>query len=193
MIINMTEKRSSLADFKKENLALKREIKNLKSLVWLDFLTRVYNRQAFYNLIKASCREISFAKKHRNRRRGISEFSLILFDIDDFKKYNDEHGHLSGDRILKKTAALIKNSVREMDLVARWGGEEFVAILRGTKSAQAKRKAEFILSEARKKLPVTLSAGLAQSNPKYTPAEMFKKADRALYRAKRLGKDRVAG
>jgi len=183
----------NIINLQKENLALKREIKNLKSLVWLDFLTRVYNRQAFYNLIKASCREISFAKKHRNRRQTISEFSLILFDIDDFKKYNDKHGHQSGDKILKKTAALIKNSVREMDLVARWGGEEFAVILRGTKLAQAKRKAEFVLGEARENLPITLSAGLAQSNPKFTPAEMFKKADRALYRAKRLGKDRVAG
>lgn len=183
----------TIKDLKKENEELRREVKKLKAAVWIDFLTQIFNRQAFYGFMKDACKEVIGEKKHPGRRKQISQFSLLLADIDDFKKFNDEHGHLYGDKILKKTAKLLKDSIRELDVVARWGGEEFIVILRGTKISQARRKAEFIVAQAQKRLPITLSIGVAQSDAKLSATQMFKKADVALYRAKRLGKNRVAG
>jgi diguanylate cyclase (GGDEF)-like protein len=183
----------TIKELKKENEELRREVKKLKAAVWIDFLTQIFNRQAFYGLMKAACKEVAGEKKHPRRRHEVSQFSLLLIDIDDFKKLNDERGHLYGDKILRKTAQLLKDCVREFDVVARWGGEEFIIILRGTKISQARRKAEFMVEQARKRLPITISIGVTQSSPKLSPAQMFKKADIALYRAKRLGKNRVAG
>jgi len=178
-------------DLSQENERLRQENKKLKATVWIDFLTKVANRQAFHCLFKAAFKEVTGEKKYPHRRRRVSQFSLILIDIDNFKKFNDEHGHLFGDRILKKTAQLLKDSIRELDVVARWGGEEFVVILRGTKISQAKRKAELIVAQAQKRLPITLSIGVVQLNSKYSATQLFKKADQALYRAKLLGKNRV--
>ncbi|HPI67354.1 MAG TPA: GGDEF domain-containing protein [bacterium] len=178
-------------DLRQENKKLRQENKKLKSIVSIDFLTKVTTRQAFYTLFKAAQKDVLGEKKYPNRRKHFSQFSLLLIDVDDFKKINDTYGHLFGDKILKKVAEIIKNSIREFDVVARWGGEEFVILLRGTNIFQAKRKAEFIVAQAQKKLPITLSVGVVQSNPKYSPTQMFKQADLALYRAKHLGKNRV--
>jgi len=183
--------KKELEILEKENQKLKKKIDNLKDLVLLDFLTKIYNRHAFSDFLKKSYKEINWSKNQKSRRKQLSQFSLLLIDIDDFKKFNDEFGHLHGDKILKKVAKFLEECVREFDIVARWGGEEFAIILRGTTLEQAKNKAEFILDQARKKLPVTFSIGASQSNSKHTADQMFKKVDKALYKAKEKGKDQV--
>jgi diguanylate cyclase (GGDEF)-like protein len=176
---------------KKENQELKKQIEKLKEISTIDFLTQLYNRRAFSQFLQRACQEVKWTTKHKARRRQKPQFCLILIDIDDFKKFNDEFGHLYGDKILKKTAKFLKESVREFDIVARWGGEEFPIILRGTNLKQAKKRAEVILKKARKNLPITLSIGIIQSNPKYSAKQIFDKVDKALYRAKRKGKNQI--
>lgn len=175
----------------KENIRLKKEIEKLKELITVDFLTKVYNRRAFSEFLEHACREVKWTDKHQNYRQRKEYFSLLLIDIDDFKKFNDKFGHLYGDKILKKVAELLKKSVRDFDIVARWGGEEFVIILQEANLNQAQKKAEIILKNARKKLPITFSVGVIQSNPKYSASQIFKKVDKATYKAKERGKDQV--
>lgn len=176
---------------KKENKQLKDEIEKLKDLVTIDFLTKVYNRRAFSHFMKSACKEVKWTAEHMSRRQRREHFSLLLIDLDDFKKFNDKFGHLYGDKILRKVANFLSGSVREFDIVARWGGEEFAIILQEATLEQAKKKAEIILKNTRKKLPLTFSIGVIASDPKYSPAQIFKKADKAVYEAKKQGKNRV--
>jgi len=176
---------------KKENRELKKEVEKLKKLVTIDFLTRVYNRHTFSEFLKSACQEVRWLSKHNGKHRRKEEFSLLLIDIDDFKKFNDKFGHLYGDKILKKVAKFLKDSVRDFDIVARWGGEEFAIILRETTLAQGEKRAQFILKNAQKKLPLTLSIGVIHSHPKYSDKEIFEKVDKALYKAKKQGKNQV--
>ena len=176
---------------KKENKQLKEEIEKLKDLVTIDFLTKVYNRRAFSHFLKSACKEVKWTAEHMSRRQRREHFSLMVIDLDDFKKFNDKFGHLYGDRILRKVANFLSSSVREFDIVARWGGEEFAIILQEANLEQAKKKAEAMLKSAQKKLPLTFSIGVVESDPKYSPAQIFKKADKAVYTAKEQGKNRV--
>ena len=114
-----------------------------------------------------------------------------MIDIDDFKKFNDKFGHLYGDKILKKTAKFLQKSVRDFDIVARWGGEEFAIILQEATLEQAAERAEIILKKCRKSLPITFSIGIIQSNPKYSARQIFHKVDKALLKAKKHGKNQV--
>jgi diguanylate cyclase (GGDEF)-like protein len=175
----------------KENQILKKQIEKLRDLVTIDFLTKVYNRRAFSAILKSACREVRWMQKHFSRRQKREQFSLLLIDLDDFKKLNDKFGHLYGDKILKKTAHLLKGSVRDFDIVSRWGGEEFTIILRETTLEQGKKKAELILNKARKTLPVTFSIGIIHSDTSYTDKKIFEKVDKAMYRAKKQGKNQV--
>jgi diguanylate cyclase (GGDEF)-like protein len=183
--------KTELRIIKKENRELKNEIERLKELVTIDFLTQVYNRHAFSHFLKSACKEVKWTAEHMSRRQRREYFSLLLIDIDDFKKLNDKLGHLYGDKILKKVAKFLKNSVREFDIVARWGGEEFVIILQEATPKQAEKRAEIILKNAQKKLPVTFSIGVIESNPKYSATQIFKKVDKALYAAKSRGKNQI--
>jgi diguanylate cyclase len=176
---------------KKENQKLKKEIEKLKSLATIDFLTQLYNRRAFSKFLQRACQEVKWSTKHKTRRQQKPRFSLLLIDVDDFKKFNDEFGHLYGDKILKKTAKFLKDSVRDFDIVARWGGEEFPIILRGMSFEQAKKRAKNILKKAQKELPITFSIGVIQSNPKYSAKQIFEKVDKALLKAKKQGKNQI--
>jgi len=176
---------------KRENQKLKREIKKLEKLTVIDFLTRLYNRRFFTQFLQRACREVKWTNEHRTRRRRGDYFSLLLIDIDDFKNFNDKFGHLYGDKILKKSAKFLQKSVRDFDIVARWGGEEFAIILQEATLDQARKRAEIILKNAQKKLPLTFSIGITQSNAKYTARQLFHKADKAVYRAKKQGKNQV--
>lgn len=176
---------------KKENKQLREQIEKLKGLVTIDFLTRVYNRRAFSHFLKSACKEVKWTSEHMSRRQRREYFSLLLVDLDDFKKFNDKFGHLYGDKILKKVANFLSSSVREFDIVARWGGEEFAIILQEATLEQAKKKAEEILKKAKKKLPLTFSIGVVESNPKYSSAQIFQKVDKAVYLAKKQGKNRI--
>jgi len=159
-----------------------------------DRLTGIYNRTYFDELLK---KEFAFHK------RAKLPMSLIFIDLDDFKKVNDTFGHLCGDEILKKVASTVKANVRESDYFCRYGGEEFVIILKNTPFEKAMKKAESLrkLIEGietlcnSKQITVSASFGVATLENNNFPNEkrLLAEADAAMYRAKELGKNTVIG
>jgi diguanylate cyclase (GGDEF)-like protein len=135
----------------------------------------------------------------RSRRYG-THLALILVDIDNFKSVNDRHGHQCGDDVLRAVAPVLAGSLRELDLAGRFGGEEFAIVLPGTSVTSARRIAEQIrralvkvtvLAPGGETICVTASFGAAEFPANGSVASLVAAADRALYRAKRDGKDRV--
>lgn len=125
-------------------------------------------------------------------------FSVAMMDIDDFKKVNDTYGHVTGDRVLREIGRIIKSSIREIDVAGRYGGEEFSIILMGCDEREGKNVIERVLENVRKNDwksvgvdKITMSAGVAQFEKGISAIELIERADSALYRAKRNGKDRV--
>jgi diguanylate cyclase (GGDEF)-like protein len=126
---------------------------------------------------------------------------LLLFDLDLFKKVNDEHGHAEGDRVLRAVAQTIVATVRDIDVVTRWGGEEFAVILPGVEGAAAAAVAERVREAVEAmafrtqggiSLRLTVSCGVAWAVPHiHTPSQCFSAADRCLLEAKRLGRNRT--
>lgn len=133
----------------------------------------------------------------RRAQRYRTNFSIILFDIDNFKEINDLYGHLEGDKVLKELSQFIMKSLRESDVLIRYGGDEFIIYLPNTDFEDAKFVAEKILSSVKSQKiagrSISLSMGLAEyPRDGKTWQELFNKADIALYRAKRRGKGRIA-
>ncbi len=164
------------------------EIYNLSTT---DGLTQVYNRRYLLDNLD---REIS--RSRRNHR----DVSLIIIDLDHFKRINDIFGHLAGDYVLKLMSTTMRANLRLEDILARYGGEEFVVILpevnrRGAIMCAEKLRrlvetTEFVFDGAR--LPVTISLGVATAGPETRDgAQLIKLADEQLYEAKRLGRNRV--
>lgn len=163
-----------------------------KERALLDGLTQIYNRGYFEEIL---CREVNRAMRYPQA------FSLLMVDVDDFKKFNDTYGHVAGDKVLKGVARILVRSSRITDFVARYGGEEFVVITPYTDKKNASVLAARIMdSVAQEKfildsstMPhVTASIGVATFGEDATTGEeMVKKADLALYEAKKLGKNRV--
>jgi diguanylate cyclase (GGDEF)-like protein len=136
-------------------------------------------------------------------RRYKTTFSLVMFDIDHFKKFNDAYGHLQGDRIIREISKLLCKSIRQVDFPARYGGEEFAVILPSVDikgalvvAERLRRKVEacnFPSSDGGQPLHVTISVGVTEFDPEsaYAPTEIIREADRALYKSKELGRNRV--
>jgi diguanylate cyclase (GGDEF)-like protein len=143
-------------------------------------LTGLPNRRAL---------EMALEREVARVERGERPFAFILLDLDDFKRVNDEKGHKEGDRLLKEVAQYLKTHVRQGDLVGRWGGEEFAILLPATDLLGAERLAER-LRAGLQGLGTSASFGVALYRGDL--GELFQQADRALYRAKALGKNRVA-
>jgi diguanylate cyclase (GGDEF)-like protein len=123
-------------------------------------------------------------------------FSVIIADIDHFKRINDEHGHAVGDAALREAAGVLAASVRATDTVGRFGGEEFLVVCPETDLAGAGRLAEALRRRIGERTypgggRLTMSFGAAQARPGEGPARLVGRADAALYRAKALGRDRV--
>lgn len=159
----------------------------LEELATTDALTSLYNRRKFEELLT---REID-----RNRRYK-TELSLIFCDIDNFKRINDEFGHDIGDTILRDFAASLKISVRSTDIVARWGGEEFVILVSNATPQQAQEIAEKLRKTIEdKSFPpvgrVTASFGLTKFKSDDNQVTIIKRADQALYQAKENGRNIV--
>ena len=157
-----------------------------------DALTMAYNRRHFDERLQA---EIAYALRHQ------SAVSVILFDIDFFKKVNDSFGHPAGDAVLRHVAKTAMGQLRTEDVFARYGGEEFAVLLRGIDRAGAARAAERIRATVqvipavygRQPIGVTLSGGcatLAECDPR-TGEELMGRADDRLYRAKEGGRNRI--
>jgi diguanylate cyclase (GGDEF)-like protein len=155
-----------------------------------DGLTGLFNRRHFTQTLR---HEISRARRHK------SKVSLVLFDIDDFKKLNDTKGHPEGDKVLVRTAALIKEGVREIDMASRYGGEEFAVVLPETSRTGAfvvadrvRQRVENHFRRTRGVSNVTLSGGVASfPDDATTLPDLIKKADLGLYRSKAAGKNRI--
>jgi diguanylate cyclase (GGDEF)-like protein len=126
--------------------------------------------------------------------------TLVLADLDDFKAVNDAHGHAVGDDVLRKFAAALRSTVRDSDLAGRWGGEEFLLLLPGADATGGALLADRVREAFSERafagrdgepVTVTCSFGVAQHRAGGDERELFASADRALYRAKRAGKNRV--
>ena len=166
---------------------------NLRELAIKDGLTNLYNYRYFKDAI---CKEIERAKRNR------SEFSLIMFDIDYFKNYNDTHGHLAGDDVLRIIADLVKINIRRIDVAARYGGEEFALIFPETDKTAVRIVAnkiknlvdnyKFFNETTQPNGKISISVGVATFplNGK-TIEELIDCADRRLYIAKAKGKNQV--
>lgn len=168
------------------------ELNRLSNQARHDALTGVLNRQGMEEAL-----EIEIARV----RRKDSSLCLAMLDIDNFKKINDSRGHAAGDEALAHLAQVVREALRPQDTLARYGGEEFVVILPETMLAdgvhalqrlQRELTARLFLS-GQDKILITFSAGVAQLGADETGLEALKRADLAMYQAKRAGKNRVVG
>lgn len=166
--------------------SLERSRKKLEDLSIKDSLTSLFNRRYIYRTLK---QEINRVKRF-NR-----EFTILMIDIDDFKVINDTYGHIKGDEVLKEMSEILLINLRNIDVLGRYGGEEFMVILPETNSNEAyfvaERMRRAIEKTKIKELQLTISIGVAQ----YINGEEYKatieRADKGLYEAKRTGKNKV--
>ncbi|MBP2639891.1 MAG: diguanylate cyclase [Firmicutes bacterium] len=166
---------------------LTKALKKIEMIAITDNLTGIYNRRKFD--------EVLAYEIQRTKRFG-EPMSIILGDIDRFKKVNDRHGHLVGDEVLKIISRLFQNNLRQVDVLARWGGEEFIVLLPGTAGAEAVTTAEKLRQLVKKsqneyQVFLTMSFGVAEYLSGDSVDTLLKKADLALYRAKGKGRNRV--
>lgn len=175
----------------KNNYRLHKSVEKLRELSTKDFLTNIYNRRFFVEFANNS---IKVAKRENK------PLSFLMFDIDDFKKVNDIYGHQCGDIVLVNISKIIKNELRESDVFARIGGEEFGILLINTSSKGTILIAEKIRKSIENhlfqckdiKFNITISLGIAIYNEKIeTFDEIYTIADRNLYKAKRNGKNQI--
>jgi diguanylate cyclase (GGDEF)-like protein len=159
---------------------LRRQTVQLDSLAHADALTGVPNRRSWDEALK---REIAVTLSTGR------PLVVGLIDLDFFKKFNDVHGHQAGDQLLREAAASWTGQLREVDFLARYGGEEFGIIITGLYIDEAKA----IVERLREVTPggQTFSAGLALWTTSQSPEELVRLCDRALYRAKETGRDRI--
>jgi len=170
--------------------SLEKELENAKKESQEDFLTKLVNKRALDKMIKV--KDAEFKRYGRN-------YSVAMFDIDHFKKVNDSYGHEAGDAILAAVAKILKNDSRTVDIVGRFGGEEFLAILSDTdlqggvtfaqKARKHVQKARFVYKG--KRIKVTISAGVSERKNHVSAEATINSADEYLYKAKHEGRNRV--
>lgn len=161
--------------------------KALEKLSQLDGLSGVNNRQYWEFLARGE-----FSRARRQDLRC----SVVLVDIDRFKEFNDTHGHVAGDEVIRRVGRILRDCMRREDPIGRYGGEEFAIVLTGAGADAARTKAdhirETVTREGGDDGRITVSAGVAELTPDVAEfTDWIERADQALYRAKRLGRDRV--
>jgi two-component system, cell cycle response regulator len=169
-----------------------RLVDRLRDLAIRDSLTDLYNHRHAMDLLANEVERVG---------RYAAGVSLLMLDLDEFKRVNDEHGHPAGDAVLREMARLLRETLRTVDSVGRYGGEEFVIILPHTSPEEARATGERIRKKVNghvfwvgaKPLSVTVSVGVASypSDRVDSPETLVREADRALYRAKQAGRNRV--
>jgi len=160
---------------------------DLERLSTIDSLTGLFNRRHLMKLLAVEL--------ERAQRTG-QAFAILMLDVDHFKKYNDQHGHLAGDEVLARLGAVLRELIRPYDCAARFGGEEFLVMLSSTESRAACEAAERIRARVGSEVfsggKVTISVGVAGYAARSDRVEdVIGRADAALYEAKRAGRDRV--
>lgn len=167
-------------------------LEKLEKLAITDGLTKLYNLRHFYSQLELEV--------DRSNRYG-HPLSLLLLDIDHFKKYNDTFGHLEGDKILIRLGNILKSFLRTMDSAFRYGGEEFTVILPETTGSEAKSAAERIRKaiETEKFLPepdrecyITISIGITEYSTPEELSDFIQRADKAMYLSKLAGRNKVS-
>jgi diguanylate cyclase (GGDEF)-like protein/PAS domain S-box-containing protein len=194
-LFGIVEAYRDITDRKQAEQVVRRANEELQRLATIDGLTQIANRRCFDECVQTEWRRMAREQK---------PLSLILCDLDFFKLYNDTYGYLSGDDCLRAVAQCVSEQVRRpSDLAARYGGEEFVVLLPNTDSARALKVAESILTGmAKMQIPhsrsaaaphVTLSLGVTTTvpGPKISLGAFVNTADRALYEAKKQGRNRM--
>jgi len=173
--------------------SLRDELEQVREESLTDALTGLANRKAF---------DQTLDKITNDKNSDNPIFSIVIADIDHFKKFNDTYGHLVGDKVLKYVSKIIKSCVKGKDLAARFGGEEFTLLLPDTDIAGAEIVSEQVRSAIEKTNlvdksvnedygKVTISLGVGQHRPSEQPQEILERADKALYQAKEKGRNRV--
>ena len=166
-----------------------------EKLVITDDLTGIYNRRYLMHRLKEEVKRV---------KRYNYYFSILLFDIDYFKNVNDTFGHLAGDEVLKKITKIVEKQIREVDIFARYGGDEFVLVLPWTDLQGATTLANRLLQvvsdfeikiiDVEQNIRVTLSIGIATYPEDVAPDDItgiLQKADKAMYNAKKTGRNRI--
>ncbi|VXD05064.1 Diguanylate cyclase (GGDEF) domain-containing protein [Pseudomonas sp. 8Z] len=172
------------------SLAIRRYQHRIDALATTDSLTELPNRRGFDLLAEQALQEA---------QRDSIPLCALLLDLDHFKLINDEHGHLAGDAVLRRFAEQLRGALRQSDILCRWGGEEFIVLLKNSDRQAAHELAEKLRQHCAaqrypvsdKTLQVTVSLGLSQWQPGESLHALLGRADRALYRAKQAGRDRV--
>jgi diguanylate cyclase len=176
-----------------EIVELRRSLESVRREAHTDALTGIANRRSFDKRLKAALREA---------KETSDTLSLLMVDIDYFKKFNDSHGHQLGDKVLQLVARILKTSIKGRDTVARYGGEEFAVILPSTRLAGAATLADQIREAVASRHiiqkrtgedfgAITLSIGVANLRSSDSAEGLVKRADDSLYAAKRGGRNRV--
>jgi len=186
----LMSQRDQAAESEEKIQKLEEELTQLSEKVRTDQLTGMLNRQGL---------DEAFVSEIARAQRGDSALSVVLLDIDNFKRLNDTHGHSAGDVALRHLADIVKAIVRPTDVVARFGGEEFVVLLPDTDMEEAANIITRLQRQLTKKffmhnnerLLITFSAGIALFKLQELQESVIRRADQAMYLAKKLGKNRV--
>jgi diguanylate cyclase (GGDEF)-like protein len=168
-----------------------RMMEKLQKLAITDGLTKLHNSRSFYSQL-----EVEVDRFNRYKR----SLALLLMDIDHFKMYNDNYGHLEGDKALVRIAQTIKSCLRKLDSAYRYGGEEFTVILPETSCVEAHHvaqriksalKAEEFMPQQGEKAKITISIGVTEYYPGEQLSEFIQRADKAMYLSKEKGRNKV--
>lgn len=186
-IAGMSNKIKLLEDHAKD---LEKTIHKKHMQAITDPLTGLYNRAAYVQALEKACMKWEQEKV---------QSAMLVWDIDHFKMINDRYGHAAGDKVLQSVAQKLETGVRKGDMLARFGGEEFVMLLADKSLEEGAQLAERIrqlisstdFTYKKQALHVTISCGVASFVDKDTPTSLFERADKALYKAKHSGRDRV--
>ncbi len=169
--------------------SLKKQVQILEDTSNLDSLTKIYNRRALNSYLGALCEKNTLSH----------EVHILILDLDDFKSINDTYGHIAGDKILIFIANVLKRALRDVDKIFRYGGEEFVIIFNNIDTLYCKKVTSRLLkivSENKliykgETIHVTISIGTTKLVPNDTPESVLTRADKALYFAKKNGKNQM--
>ncbi|MBU2621042.1 MAG: diguanylate cyclase [Proteobacteria bacterium] len=190
VILNLTHA-IDITERKQMEEALRESEKKYRELSIIDDLTQLYNSRYFHQQLRMEIDRVN--------RYG-QPLTLLLLDLDDFKRFNDAYGHVDGDQVLFRLGQVVKRWLRQTDSAYRYGGEEFTILLPMTTSADgtfiAERirmefKKEIFIPESGKKVHMTLSIGLAQYKPQEDVKAFVHRVDQFMYQGKMNGKDRV--
>ncbi len=177
-------------ELKRKNRQLEEVLQRMETLAMTDQLTGLFNRRYFTQVIE---KEFGRTLRHKH------SLSCLMIDIDHFKMINDEYGHHAGDEVLKELSQLMTSSVRRTDTLARWGGEEFIILLPETAKEGALQVASKILSsvsvrqfsQASSRITVSIGVAVVPGTQIDAAEKLISEADRALYRAKTEGRNRI--